>query len=119
MNIAQDGVITYQTIGSTTTATATIGLAMFSNPEGLNRLGDNMYEASVNSGNPTFTTSTSLANSSGFGSINSGYLESSNVNLANEFANLIVTERSYEANTKMITTSDQMLLDLLNLKAQP
>ncbi len=119
MNIAQNGVITYTTLGSTTSSSATIGLAMFSNPEGLARVGDNMFAVSTNSGQPTFTTSTSLANTGGFGSINSGYLESSNVNLANEFANLIVTERSYEANTKMITTSDQMLLDLLNLKAAP
>jgi len=116
VNIAQNGVITYTTAASpnNTITGPTIGLTMFPDPGALTNAGNNLYSANTNlTGSPT----TSQPTTQGLGSVNSGYLETSNVNLANEFANLIVTERSYEANTKMITTSDQMLLDLMNLKA--
>jgi len=115
LNIAQNGQITYTTTAAPNTETngPIIGLTMFPNQEALTRMGNNLYAANAESGTGTAYQPTQ----SGTGTINSGYLESSNVNLANEFANLIVTERSYESNTKMITTSDQMLLDLMNLKA--
>ena len=116
VNIAQNGVITYTTTAAPTVTVPgpTIGLSMFPDQEALTRVGDNLYTANATLTGPITNSQPTTA---GTGSINSGYLESSNVNLANEFANLIVTERSYEANTKMITTSDQMLLDLMNLKA--
>ena len=60
--------------------------------------------------------SPSPANSNGIGKIQSGALELSNVDLANEFTDLIVTQRAYQANARIITTSDEMLQELVNLK---
>ncbi len=89
-----------------------LSVAKFDNAEGLEKVGNSNYRASNNSGIPTIGT----ANSDGFGIIRQGVLEMSNVDLANEFTELIVTSRSYQANSRTITTSDEMLQELLSLK---
>lgn len=94
----------------------TIGLASFPNDTGLTKAGQNLYQASPASGaaavNAAGTAGTALANSR----VNSGYLEMSNVDLTDEFVSMITTQRGYQANARTISTSDQMLMELLDLK---
>jgi flagellar hook protein FlgE len=89
-----------------------IALADFNNPGGLLRSGDDMYTVSGNSGNPIL--SYPLEGSQSF--VTSGALEMSNVDLASEFTNMIVTERGFQANGRVISTSDEMLQEVVNLK---
>jgi flagellar hook protein FlgE len=89
-----------------------IVLADFNNPAGLLRTGDNMYAVSGNSGGAVLGYA--LEGSQSF--MTSGALEMSNVDLAQEFTNLIVAQRGFQANSRMITTSDSMLEELVNLK---
>ncbi len=89
-----------------------LALSKFNNAEGLEKAGNNNYSASANSGTAQFGT----ANSEGYGTVRQGTLEMSNVDLANEFTEMIVTSRSYQANSRTITTSDEMLQELINLK---
>jgi len=90
-----------------------IVLQNFSNPQALVKQGGNLYSFNVNAG-PLATPGT--PNVGGLGSIQSGALESSNVDLATEMSNLITAQRAFEANAKIITTSDEVLQDLVNLK---
>lgn len=89
-----------------------IALANFQNEAGLEKLGSNLYKNTSNSGDPTI----GAANTSGAGSIEQGFLEMSKVDLANEFTEMIITSRAFQANSRTITTSDEMLQELLNLK---
>ncbi|MBU2702006.1 flagellar hook protein FlgE [Sporomusaceae bacterium BoRhaA] len=91
---------------------AQVALAAFNNPEGLTHEGSTNYSISNNSGQPQIGT----AKSGSRGALSGGNLEMSNVDLAKEFSDMIVTERGYQANSKIITTSDEMLQDLNNLK---
>jgi flagellar hook protein FlgE len=88
-----------------------IALASFVNPGGLTNVGNNMYQPSSNSGTPQY----GVANQNGNGSINPGYLEMSNVDLSSQFTNLIITQRGFEANTKIISTVNTMLQDVLGI----
>ncbi|MTI65716.1 MAG: flagellar basal-body rod protein FlgF [Firmicutes bacterium] len=97
----------------TTDTPAKIGLATFENAEGLEKLGGNLYNKSNNSGEPEDV----IVGDDGFGGvIRPGFLEMSNVDLANEFTEMITTSRAYQANSRTITTSDEMLQELINLK---
>lgn len=89
-----------------------LAVSKFNNAEGLEKAGNNNYTASNNSGAPEYGTATAA----GFGTIRQGVLEMSNVDLATEFTEMIITSRSYQANSKTITTSDEMLQELMNLK---
>ncbi|NIM06538.1 MAG: flagellar hook-basal body complex protein, partial [Armatimonadetes bacterium] len=89
-----------------------IALARVPNPGGMTRLGDNLYGLSANSGIAVVTP----PGSSGSGEVASGYLEMSNVDLASEFADLVITQRGFQANSRVITTADEMLQDVLTLK---
>ncbi len=89
-----------------------LALAVFKNPAGLEKTAENMYQVTPNSGDPI----TGLPGSSGLGSINSGTLEMSNVDISREFAEMISTQRGFQANSRIITTSDEMLQELVNLK---
>ncbi|MFW6239370.1 MAG: flagellar hook protein FlgE [Thermodesulfobacteriota bacterium] len=89
-----------------------ISLANFSNYQGLTGEGDNLYAASISSGAPTVGE----AGAGPFGRIAAGSLEMSNVDLSSEFVNLITTQRAFQANSKVITTSDEILAELMNLK---
>jgi flagellar hook protein FlgE len=89
-----------------------IALASFSNPSGLMKSGGNLFQSSANSGTANIGTPVS----NGRGSIATGFLEGSNVDLAQQFTNMIMAERGFQANSKVITTSDEILQDLVNLK---
>ncbi|MDP9431321.1 MAG: flagellar hook protein FlgE [Actinomycetota bacterium] len=89
-----------------------VALAAFNNPPGLAKVGGSMYRTTVNSGVPQF----GLAGTGGRGSLTSGSLEMSNVDLAQEFTNLIVAQRGFQANSRVISASDEILQDLVNLK---
>ncbi|MFZ5967021.1 MAG: flagellar hook protein FlgE [Bacillota bacterium] len=86
-----------------------IGLAQFDNASGLERVGTNYYRTSSNSGD--FSNAVA-AN----GTLSSGALEMSNVDLSAEFSKMIIVQRGYQANSRIITTSDEMLEELINMK---
>jgi len=94
-----------QLIGQLATAT-------FVNSSGLERAGQNMYVEGLNSGDPNF----SVAGASGHGTFVTGYLEASNVDMAQQFTNMILAQRGFQASSRVITTSDEMLQELVNLK---
>jgi flagellar hook protein FlgE len=83
----------------------------FTNPSGLESVRDSLYQASLSSGSPAY----GVPGSAGHGAIRAGQLESSNVNLTQEFADMIVTQRSYQASSRVVTTADQMLQDLMSV----
>jgi flagellar hook protein FlgE len=87
-------------------------LATFSNPAGLERAGANEWVASANSG----TVTRGIPGSGGLGSTVAGVVEMSNVDLAQTFTNMITAERGFQANSRVISTADEMLQDLVNLK---
>ena len=89
-----------------------IALATFVNPGGLEKAGSSAYRATFNSGGAELGT----PGSAGLGSLTSGALEMSNVDLSQEFTNLIVAQRGFQANARIITTSDEVLQELTNLK---
>jgi flagellar hook protein FlgE len=89
-----------------------IALASFANPTGLSKAGSSLYRTSVNSGDPMVGT----AGTGGRGSLAGGALEMSNVDLSSEFTNLIIAQRGFQANSRVITTSDELLQELVNLK---
>jgi len=89
-----------------------IAIAMFANPAGLEKGGNSLYRASASSG-PVVVTE---AFQDGAGKIDGGGLEMSNVDLSNEFTDMIVTQRGFQANSRIITVSDTMLEELVNLK---
>lgn len=92
-----------------------VALANFNNPSGLNAVGNSLYSESANSGVPQIGT----AGTGGRGTFIPGALEMSNVDLAQEFTNMIIAERSFDANARVITTADAMLSQLDNLKQTP
>ncbi|MGF7431719.1 flagellar hook protein FlgE [Thermoanaerobacterium thermosaccharolyticum] len=112
INIDQYGVVSGIYSNGRTQVIGQIALAVFQNTQGLEKVGNTMFINTVNSGDPMI----GAANTGTRGTINPGTLEMSNVDLANEFANMITTQRGFEANSKVITTSDEMLQDLVNLK---
>jgi flagellar hook protein FlgE len=91
---------------------AQVALADFYNPAGLIKSGSNLYSVSMNSGAPIVGT----AGGSIRAAIMPGTLESSNVDLANEFTRMIIAQRGFEANSRVVMTSDSILGDLINLK---
>ncbi|MDP4177057.1 MAG: flagellar hook-basal body complex protein [Bacillota bacterium] len=118
-NIGKDGIISAVLEDGRVAALGQIAMASFRNPSGLNNLGNNLYHTSVNSGVATFRTGAGTLgedNSKGFGDIRQGMLEMSNVDLAQQFTDMIVTSRAFQANTKVITTGDEILQDILGLK---
>ncbi|MDD5018486.1 MAG: flagellar hook-basal body complex protein [Eubacteriales bacterium] len=86
-------------------------LAKFSNTNGLEKTGDSAYRTTVNSGDPVYTT----PGDGGSGSLNPGTLEMSNVDLTSQFADMIVTQRGFQANSRIITTTDEMLEEVVNM----
>lgn len=100
--------------GDTTAVIGPIGLATFANDNGLAKAGQNLYMSSAASGASTkgVVGDTNFT----YTRVNSGYLEMSNVDLTDEFVGMITTQRGYQANARTITTSDQMLQELLDIK---
>ena len=89
-----------------------LALATFPNEAGLQRQGGTFWTKSANSGTPTVGT----PNTSGFGQTIAGTLEMSNVDMATEFTNMIQAERGYQANSSVISTADQMLQTIVQMK---
>ena len=99
--------------GQTAPTTAgQIQLAAFANPAGLDSQGDNMFLQTAASGAPV----TGTASTTGFGSVMQGFIETSNVNVVTEITNLITAQRAYEMNSKVISSSDDMMSTLTNLR---
>jgi flagellar hook protein FlgE len=89
-----------------------IALAAFANPTGLSKAGSSTYRTSANSGEPAI----GVAGTGTRGALAGGALEMSNVDLSSEFTNLIIAQRGFQANSRVITTSDELLQELVNLK---
>lgn len=106
------GLITGFFTNGTTSSLAKIVLADFNNPSGLLRTGDNMYQESANSGSGVLGFALEGSQSA----LTSGALEMSNVDLAQEFTNMIVAQRAFQANGKVISTADEMLQELMSVK---
>lgn len=112
LTVGEDGIITGSYSNGQVKAIAQVAIASFANPEGLERVTGTMFKSSVNSG----LAQLGAAASGGRGIIAPGTLEMSNVDLAEEFTNLIRTQRGFQANSRVITTSDEMLQEIVNLK---
>ncbi len=112
MSIGQDGAINYVASDGTLTPVDTIQMAKVPNSGGLTKVGANYFQESAASG----VAVTGVALEEGMGGISSGFLEMSNVDLSEEFTEMIVTQRGFQANTRIITTSDEILQELVNLK---
>jgi flagellar hook protein FlgE len=110
--IDTSGVITGSFTNGVTVTLGQIALADFNNPGGLERSGDNMWGTSPNSGEALV----GFAREGSTSLISSGALEASNVDLAQEFTNMIVAQRGFQANGRVITTADEMLQDVVQLK---
>jgi flagellar hook protein FlgE len=115
--VGQDGGVTFvdQNPGNATyqqrVTAGYISLASFANQTGLERLGGSLWASTSNSGNPTVGT----PNTAGFGTTISGEVEMSNVDMATEFTTMITAQRGFQANSRVITTSDQMLQTLVSM----
>jgi len=112
ISIGQDGTVNFVDQYGELQWAGQIQLAKFSNTGGLEKVGSIYYQATPNSGNPVL----GWATESGIGSIQSGFLEMSNVDLSEEFTEMIVAQRGFQANSRIITTSDEILQELVNLK---
>ncbi len=111
-SVGADGIITGLYTNGLTRPLGQIAMAIFPNSNGLERMGSNLWRNTDNSGIPVVGT----AGTGGRGTVSSGYLEQSNVDIGNEFTDLIVTQRGFQANTKVVTTVDEMLQDLIGMK---
>ena len=111
--VGQDGKITATYDNGTSKLLGQIAVANFANPSGLEKLGDNLYQSTPNSGAFDGIGEDITA---GSGSLSTGVLEMSNVDLSAEFTDMITTQRGFQANSRIITVSDSMLEELTNLK---
>jgi len=109
-SIGADGTITGAFSNGLTKSLGQVAIALFNNPNGLQDAGGNAYTVGSNSGLPIITSSSQL----GAGEIRAGSLELSNVDLSKEFINLIIASTGFSASSRVITTSDQLISELLN-----
>jgi flagellar basal-body rod protein FlgG len=111
--IGMDGTVTVQQPGQTNASqVGAMQLALFVNPGGLNSVGNNIYLATTASGDPIVGTP---AGADGIGSIQQGMLEQSNVSVVDEFVQMILAQRSYESNSRVVKAADEMLQQLNQL----
>ena len=114
LTIGSDGTVSYTLPGQTAAQQAgQIQLANFVNPSGLNSLGQSLFQQTDASGAPVIGTP---GGADGVGSLMQGYVEQSNVSIVQEFVNLIVSQRAYEANSKVVKAADDMYQQVNNLK---
>jgi flagellar basal-body rod protein FlgG len=114
ITIATDGTVSYSLPGQTSAQRAgQIQIAGFQNPAGLNSLGQNLYLPTDASGEPVVANP---GGQEGLGTLLQGYQEQSNVSIVEEFINLIVAQRAYEANSKVVKAADEMYQQVNNLK---
>ncbi|CAA7624771.1 Flagellar hook protein FlgE [Magnetospirillum sp. LM-5] len=112
VSIGTDGIVTALFDNGVTRPVFQIPVATFVNPNGMDSLTGNVFISTDNSGEPTLRT----AGSAGAGSVNAASLEASTVDIGSEFTTMIVTQRAYSAAAKIITTADEMLDELVNIK---
>ena len=118
-NISSDGLITGVLETGEITALGQIAMSSFKNEVGLTEIGNNMYEPSGSSGAAIISSgknSTAGRDSSGYGDILQGYLEMSGVDMAEQFTDMIVATKAFQAAGKTITTGDEILSEIINLK---
>ncbi len=111
ISISKDGKISASYSNGQTLLLGQIATASFANASGLEKAGNNLYTATLNSGDPVVQDITVSG-----GAISTGVLEMSNVDLSNEFTNMITAQRGFQANSRIITVSDTLLEELTNLK---
>ncbi|BAL82199.1 putative flagellar hook protein [Selenomonas ruminantium subsp. lactilytica TAM6421] len=111
ISIDSSGVITGVYTNSVRQSEAQVAIAQFSNASGLTKTGSSLYQTSNNSGTPNIKAAADLGCS-----ITPSALEMSNVDIANEFSDMIITQRGFQSNSKIITTSDEMLETMINMK---
>jgi len=116
--IEKNGLIKAVLDGGSVTALGQIAVASFKNDAGLTKLGNNLYRNSANSGDAVIRSGAGSTsdNGNGYGDVLQGMLEMSNVDLAEQFTDMIVASRAFQANGKIITTGDEILQELVNLK---
>lgn len=112
ITITQDGFITGIFTNGQTRAVGQVALAKFLAPTEVKKMGKNLYSESSDSGQPII----SIPGTSGTGVVLSNTLELSNVDLAEEFVKMIISQRGFQANSKMVSTSDELMQELINLK---
>jgi flagellar basal-body rod protein FlgG len=113
ITIASDGTVSYTQPGQTTSQTGgQIQLANFTNPGGLNSIGSNLFEPTDASGDPIVGNP---GGSDGVGTLQQGYVESSNVSIVEEFINMITSQRAYESASKVVKAADEMYQDVNNI----
>ena len=113
VTIAADGTVSYTQTGQSAAQTAgQIQLANFTNPGGLNSLGNGLFTPTDASGDPTLGNP---GGQEGMGTLQQGYLESSNVSVVEEFINMITSQRAYEANLSVIDNSRAMMARTIDL----
>ncbi len=112
MRVGTDGIISGTYSNGLTQSIAMLALANFSNPEGLERLTGSNWRGSVNSG----LAQIGVTSTGGRGTVAPGTLEMSNVDLALEFTELIRSQRGFQANSRVVTSSDELLQEIVNLK---
>jgi flagellar basal-body rod protein FlgG len=113
ITIAADGTVSYLQPGQTAAQIAgQIQLANFTNPSGMNSLGNSLFAPTDASGEPTVGNP---GGQEGMGTLLQGYLEQSNVSVVEEFINMIVSQRAYEANSKVVKAADEMYSQVNNL----
>ncbi len=110
-NIGESGIVNGVFSNGLTRVLGQVALANFSNVNGLEKIGDNLFRTSSSSG----IAQIGQANTGGRGTISGGVLEGSNVDLGTEFSNMIVTQRGFQANARTITTADTLLGEAVNL----
>jgi flagellar basal-body rod protein FlgG len=114
ISIGSDGTVSYTQPGQTASQVAgQIQLSNFTNPAGLNAIGKNLFLQTDASGDPTIGNP---GGQEGLGSLTQGYVEGSNVSVVEEFINMIVSQRAYEANAKMVKTADEMYQMINNVQ---
>jgi flagellar hook protein FlgE len=111
-SVGGDGIINGLFTSGQTRMLGQLALGMFSNPGGLEKIGNNTFKETPNSG----AVQVGVPNKNGRGKISPGFLEMSNVDIAQEFTQIIITQRGYQANTRIISTVDELLQDVISLK---
>lgn len=112
-SIGSDGKVSIVDAEGKTQDGGQIGIVTFANSDGLDKIGSNLYRESLNSGT---ASAANQPGDGGTGALKSGFLEMSNVDLTDEFTEMIVAQRGFQSNSKIITTSDEILQELVNLK---
>lgn len=116
-SISADGTITTKLTDGTTATAGPIGLAKVTNPAGLEKIGGNLYRVTTNAiADGEIDAGYTTPNTNGAGALVVGELEMSNVELTSEFTEMIVAQRGFQANSRIITTSDEVLQEVVNLK---